>query len=293
MQKKKAYIIGVLIALMWGSTFISSKILLQQLEPIEILLFRFLIGYVTLMVIKPKPMPFLGIRMESFCLLAGALSVTIYFMCESSALQFTTAGNVGVMVSLAPLLTALLSFLFIKEEKPTLWYFIGSIMAILGILLINYEVLSDFHFNIKGYILAIGAALSWAIYSIVLKQNIKLDKYMLEATKRIIGYGLLTAIPFYFILGIKTDLILLKSPQIWGNLLFLGIGASGIGYLAWNKMVSILGSVKATVFIYMIPVVTFLVAAIVLGENITIYTGMGGALVVIGLFVSDKKKKTK
>ena len=292
-KQRNAYIIGILIAIMWGSTFISSKILLQQLEPIEILLFRFLIGYLTLTIIKPKPMPFLGWILEGWCLLAGTLSVTIYFMCESSALQFTNAGNVGIIVSLAPLFTAFLSFVFIKDEKPNIRYFLGSTMAIFGILFINVKIFSAFHFDVRGYFLALAAAFAWAMYSIIIKRKIQLEKYMLEATKRILFYGVLTALPLYFLLGVKSDFSLFMQGEIWGNLLFLGVGASGIGYLGWNKMVSVLGSLKATIYIYIIPVVTFLVAFLILGEEITFFTGIGGVLVIAGLIISEKGKNSK
>lgn len=289
-KKTFAYILGIAIAIMWGSTFISSKVLLQQLQPIEILVYRFLIGYITLTIIRPKPMPFLGLRMESYCLLAGILSVTVYFLCESSALQYTNAGNVGIIVSLAPIFTALLAFLFIKEEKPGAWYFLGFIMAISGIILINMKALFDFHFDWRGYVLALGAAIAWAMYSILLKSKIQLDKYMIEATKRILFYGITTSLPLFLFFGIKPNASILIQGKVLGNLLFLGIGASGIGYLGWNWIVSILGAVKATVYIYIIPVVTFIVAFLILDEEITIFTGIGSVLVIIGLFISEKKR---
>lgn len=293
-QKVKiAYVVGILIACIWGSTFISSKVLLGYLEPIEILLYRFLIGYVTLMLIKPKAMPFQGWIKEFWCFIAGALSVTIYFMCESSALKYTNAGNVGIIIALVPIFTALLSFVFMKDEKPTYWYYIGFLIAIIGIVLINWEQVKEFHFDVRGYVLAIIAAFSWAMFSTVTKSKIHLYEYLLESTKRILFYGVITSIPFLFIFGITPDISILGDWKVLGNLVFLGVLASGIAYWGWNWMISILGAVKATVFIYINPVVTFIVAFLILGEAITVYTVFGAALVITGLILSEKRKKNK
>lgn len=287
---KLAYVLGVAVACIWGSTFIASKVLLEELEPIEILIYRFVIGYLTLTIIKPKPMPFQGVAKEAWCFLAGALSVSLYFMCESSALQYTNAGNVGIIVSLAPIFTALLAFIFVKEEKPSFWYYIGFVLAISGIALINWNAIMYFHFDIRGYTLAIAAAFSWAMFSIVMKGKIHLKKYLLESTKRILFYGILTSIPLLYVFGVTLDVSVLTQGKVIGNLLFLGIFASGFGYWAWNWLISVLGAVKASVFIYIIPVVTFFVAFLVLGEEITLNTIFGAVLVILGLILSEKKK---
>lgn len=293
-QKVKiAYVVGILIACIWGSTFISSKVLLGYLEPIEILLYRFLIGYLTLTVIKPKPMPFLGWVKEFWCFAAGALSVTIYFMCESSALKYTNAGNVGIIIALVPIFTALLSFIFIKEEKPSYWYYIGFVIAISGIVLINWEQVKVFHFDARGYILAIAAAFSWAMFSTVTKAKIYLQGYLLESTKRILFYGIISSIPLLIVFDVSLEFSKLGNTTVIGNLLFLGVLASGLAYLAWNWMISVLGAVKATVFIYINPVVTFIVAFLILGEAITLHTVFGATLVITGLILSEKRKKSK
>lgn len=290
---RSAYVVGILIACVWGSTFISSKILLEYLEPIEILLYRFIIGYLTLTLIKPKPMPFQGWIREFWYFVAGALSVTVYFICESSALKYTTAGNVGVIIALVPIFTVLFSFFSIKEEKPSYLYYLGFLIAITGIVLINWKQVKDFHFDARGYVWAMGATFSWVLYSVLTKAKVRLGDYLLESTKRIIFYGVLSAIPTIFAFDATPNISKLGNWTVLGNLLFLGIIASGIAYWGWNWIISVLGAVKATVFIYINPVVTFIVAFLVLGEPITIYTAVGAVLVITGLFLSEKRKKNQ
>ena len=79
----------------------------------------------------------------------------------------------------------------------------------------------------------------------------------------------------------------------WLLLCFLGILASGVCFVAWNKACVILGTVKISTGLYLIPVVTILFAAIFLDEKITLMGGIGSALTILGLFVSSKKSSKK
>ncbi len=292
-KKALAYIIGILIAIIWGTTFISSKILLNTLQPIEIVVYRFTIGYIVLTMLRPKPMPFLGWKTEGWCFLAGLCGVTFYFLFENFALQYTTAGNVGVIVTTAPIFTAILAFFFLKEEKLSGWFFIGFVVAMVGILFVNLETVLNPHFSTKGFLLAIGAAFIWAAYSVILKKKVQLKKYMLESTKRIFFYGIISAIPFFLVFGIDINLIHLAQKNVLGNLLFLGVGASALCYWGFNWTIEVLGAVKASAYIYFIPVVTFIVAHIVLHEELTIYTGIGAALTITGLILAEKRTGRK
>ena len=79
------------------------------------------------------------------------------------------------------------------------------------------------------------------------------------------------------------------KPMNWINLLFLGVVASGFCFSAWNKACEIVGTVKVSCGIYLIPVVTIIFAFFTLGEQITWLGGIGAVLTIIGLFVSEKK----
>ena len=283
------HILGVFTAIIWGTTFISTKVLLNDLEPIEVLIYRFLAGYLVLVLVCPKPLAFTGFKEEFWYLAAGLSGVTIYFLCENIALTYTLAGNVGVIVSTAPMFTAVLAFLFLKQERPKKYFFLGFLVAMVGILLINYSGRVSLKLNPKGDILALGAAFIWAVYSVIIKKHLNMEEKMVAATRRIIFYGLACMIPCGVLMGFSWNPSKLMRADLIGNLLYLSIGATSICYIIWNWTVRELGAVKASVYIYIVPVITIAASAVFLGEKPGVMTITGAFLTIIGLLISEKK----
>lgn len=283
------HILGVFTAIIWGTTFISTKVLLNDLEPIEVLIYRFLAGYLVLVIVSPKPLAFTGFKEEFWYLAAGLSGVTIYFLCENIALTYTLAGNVGVIVSTAPMFTAVLAFLFLKQERPKKYFFLGFLVAMAGILLINYSGRVSLKLNPKGDILALGAAFIWAVYSIIIKKHLNMEEKMVAATRRIIFYGLACMIPCGVLMGFSWNPSKLMRADLIGNLLYLSIGATSICYIIWNWTVRELGAVKASVYIYIVPVITIAASAVFLGEKPGVLTITGAFLTIMGLLISEKK----
>ena len=110
----KSKIIGHLAAvftiIIWGTTFISTKILLEGFLPVEILFFRFVMGYTTLLLLYPKKLKVTDRKHELVFVFAGLCGICLYYLLENIALTFTFASNVGVIMSTAPFFTAILSF---------------------------------------------------------------------------------------------------------------------------------------------------------------------------------------
>ena len=77
------------------------------------------------------------------------------------------------------------------------------------------------------------------------------------------------------------------------NIIFLGLGASALCFVTWNLAVRELGAVKASVYIYMVPVITVITSAIVLQEKITLLVALGTILTMTGLFISEYRPKKK
>lgn len=211
------------------------------------------------------------------------------FPFENSALTYTLASNVSIIVSLAPMFTAVLAFLFLKQEKPGKFFFLGFLVAMSGIILINYNGRTQLQLNPIGDILAIGAAFVWAVYSIVLKAKIPTGTEPLRATKRIFFYGILSMIPCSFFMGFTLDFDKILQPVYLGNIVYLGIFASAIGYLLWNHAIEVLGTLRSSVYIYIIPVITIIASALVLKEKVTIVIITGAVLAILGLLISEKK----
>lgn len=275
--------------LIWGTTFISTKVLLGILTPIEILLIRFVIGYVALWCVKPHTLKVREKKQEWYFAVAGLCGITLYYLLENIALTYTLASNVGVIISIAPFFTAIFAWLFLHDRRPSVRFFLGFIIAMAGIVLLSFGKGADLRINPLGDLLGIGAAVIWAIYSILTKKISGFGYNTILTTRRIFFYGLLFMLPISCVMGFQVELQELADRSILLNLLFLGFGASALCFVTWNTAVKQLGSVKTSVYIYMVPVITAVTSALILHEKITPVAVCGIVLTLAGLFLSEHK----
>lgn len=280
------HITALFTILVWGTTFVSTKILLVDFTPIEILFIRFVVGFLALFLIMPRIMRWMGWRCEKLFMLAGLFGVTLYYLLENIALTGTLATNVGVIVSVAPFFTAVLER-FINKGKPlSLQFVVGFIVAMVGICFISFSE-TGIHLSFSGDVLALCAAVVWACYSVCMTRISALGLPTVKATRRVFEYGLLFMIPFLPVLGFAPDASAFLSPINIGNLLFLGLGASAACFVTWNFSVKRLGAVVTSVYIYLVPVITAVASWIVLGERLVPLALCGVVLTIIGLFISQ------
>lgn len=283
------HLLCIASVLIWGTTFISTKVLLQGFSPVEILFFRFLLGLAALTLACPKRLTGTTPRQEFFMALAGLSGVTLYYLFENISLTHTTASNVGVIVSAAPFFTALLSHLLRQGDRLTLSFFVGFLFAIAGIGLITFTDISQLHLNPFGDFLAVTAAMLWAVYSVVMKQVNGFGLSVLLVTRRIFLYGLFFMIPILFVLPFSHDLSKLADPLYLGNFLYLGIVACAVCFAIWNYALKILGTIATSIYIYAIPVVTIIASALLLHESMTAAALFGSLLTIAGLILSEGK----
>lgn len=113
MENKKTvgHLAALLTILIWGTTFISTKVLLTDFQPVEILFFRFVMGFLALLIVYPRRMKGTTVKQEFTFAAAGLCGICLYYLLENIALTYTLASNVGVIISVAPFFTAILSFL--------------------------------------------------------------------------------------------------------------------------------------------------------------------------------------
>lgn len=295
MDKKTTagHIMALITIVIWGTTFISTKILLADFTPIEILFFRFLLGLLVLIAVYPKWLRIKDKKQELTFAAAGLCGICLYYLLENIALTYTMASNVGVIISVAPFFTAVLSHVFLKaEEKLKAQFFIGFIVAITGICLISFSG-SELKLNPFGDVLAIVAAFVWAVYSLLRRKIGSYGYNTIQTTRRIFTYGILFMLPFLFLFDFRLDIQKFIKPEYALNLIYLGLGASALCFVTWNYAVKVLGAVKTSVYIYIVPVITVVTSVLVLKEEITWMAAIGIGLTLIGLFLSESKLKFK
>lgn len=275
----------------WGSTFVSSKMLLGTgLMPADIFFFRFLMAYVPMAMLCHKRLWASSLADELTLAGLGVMGGSLYFLLENMALVHSTASNVGILVSTTPLITAVILALSYRDERSSRQQIMGSVVAFAGAALVVLNGQLVLHLQPLGDALALGAAFTWALYSLLMKRV--MGRYSAAfITRKVFAYGLLTILP-YFALVHPLNLRLLAQADmlVWGNLVFLGWIASLGAYLLWNWVMARLGAVRSTNYIYGQPLVTMTVAALTLGERITPMAIAGVALLIGGLWMADKKK---
>lgn len=280
--------------LVWAVTFVSTKVLLVHLAPIEILFFRFVIGFLALAALRPRHLRLAGLAQEKWFMLAGVTGVTLYYLLENIALTFTTASIVGVVVAAAPLFTGILSAAVLKERLRAP-FFLGFALAMAGVCLVSFAgagaVAQDAGAEgLLGMGLALAAAATWAVYSIVTKKIAAFGLDSILATRRTFAWGLLFMVPTLPFLGFSPEWASLAAPEMWGNLVFLGLGASALCFVTWNLAVRALGPVRTSLYIYLVPALTVLASAAILGDPLTPPVIAGVVLTISGLLLSERGK---
>lgn len=175
-----------------------------------------------------------------------------------------------------------------EEGRLRLSFFLGFGVAIGGICMISFGG-QDFALNPAGDLLALAAAFVWACYSVLTKKISSYGYPMIQTTRHIFGYGILFMIPAAFAFDFHLGITRFLEPVNLLNILFLGAGASAVCFVTWNFAVQVLGAVRTSVYIYVVPVVTIVTSVLILHEQLTGMAAAGAVLTLLGLIISEGK----
>lgn len=283
------HILALVTIAVWGTTFVSTKVLLAHgLTPPEIMFYRFIIAYALTWIFARKLWADTW-KDELLLAVAGFTGGTLYFLAENTAIDYSITSNVALVVCVTPVLTALLTSLCYKE-RITARLVVGSVVSLLGV---GFVVLNGTVLQIHplGDALALVAAFAWAVYSVVVR---RFDgRYTIWfVTRKVFFYGIVTMIPF-IAAGIGGGLHLerLTIPIVTGNVLFLSVVASMLCFYSWNLVLEKLGTVRASNYMYTQPLVSLACSAAVLGEPITHIALLGTVFILVGIYVAERKQK--
>ena len=283
----------------WGSTFVFTKMLLQSgLTPAQIFTLRFTIAYVLLLcyslITQHSSLFASSWRDELLMVALGITGGSVYFLTENAAMLYTTATNTSLIVCSCPLFAMLLvAIVYRHTDRITKMQALGSVVACLGMAIVVLNGHFVLHLSPLGDLLAFAACLCWAVYSLIMKRAT--ERYSsLFITRKVFFYGLLTIIPYYILRPSEATIfsfsIFNLQLSIILNLLFLGVVASMLCYLLWNWVIGKLGAVVATNWVYFNPITTIGFAWWLLDEKITIWFLLGSTLILVGMYLADKRK---
>lgn len=276
--------------IVWGLTFVATKMLLPYLNPAELLGLRMLIGLPILgSVILLKKIRFEFTGREYIQLGIGSAIITAHFLIQITGLKYTTATNTGWLISITPLALAVISYLFLKEKLGK-GVVIGIGVATLGVLLL----FSKGDFGSIGWLKSTGdwmvliSAHTWAIYTAVIR-NITRSRNPLAVTVAVL----------------TPTFVLMVGYLIWHNqwqvytslpldatiaLFFLAVLGTALGHWFWQEGVAKIGAAKAGIFLYLEPLAATALGVAYLGEPFGVFTAIGGLMVLCGVYLAERIK---
>lgn len=307
----RGFLLAAFTVFVWGVTFVNTKALLTDFSALEIQVLRFGIATLALWLVEKavggSVRPTAGtLTYKDELVFAGMgfFGVAAYQLLENCAIHYTRASNVSILVSINPVVTALLACAFAHAKCPKRKFFVGFFVAIVGVAMVSINGIAEFHFRPIGDIMAVGAMLSWGGYSILVDKINAKGLSQVWVMRRVFMWSLLMIVPFVaygltssgaqtlsgsFAVTLDASVNVTRFSRALNliNLGFLGFLASAACFVFWNKACSILGVVRCTVGLYLIPAVTVLFAFCCLGEHLTIISSIGAVLTLVGVVISD------
>ncbi|MFA5851332.1 MAG: DMT family transporter [Spirochaetales bacterium] len=276
---------GVAVAVIWGLTFLSTKVAVVELKPMTLALMRFVIASFLLPPIAWLSKTSLAIKLKDVPLIAvsGFAGITLYFFFENNGIMRLSASESSIIVGTIPVLTLIVDMVFYRRRiKPAV--IVGILLSFLGVALIVIRSEAA-KASPGGYLFMIGAAISWIAYTFITKP-IAGTYSLLSITFWQIFFGMLGCIPFALAEG---QSIAHLSTSVIFNVLFLGVLASAIGYWLYVIVLDRLDASRSSVFINLIPVVSIVASFILLGERLAPLQLLGGAAAIVGVYLATMR----
>ena len=271
--------------LIWGNSFVAIKLLLNEMDPFSIAAVRFMVS-------APFFLIFLWTKRGEWriekrdrwtFLLLGLMSVPMYHLPLNYGAQFIPAGTVSILIALNPVFTALFAGIFLKEDIRG-WKALGILMGFSGAVLIAVSGGKVEFYHILGVLIVIIAPLSWAFYTIISKPLLRrYNPIQLTSYITLIGGAML--FPFWpqaFSESIKLSL------NGWLAMIYIGFICVSLGYTVWYWALSRKEAYRTAIFVYFIPVSGLIGAYFILGEVPHIIALVGGALILLGIWVVNR-----
>lgn len=276
---------------MWGGSFIATKIAVGQVSPLTLIWLRFGIGVVilALVVLQRRQARLPAARDVGYFALLGFLGITFHQALQAYGLVTAQASTTAWIVATIPIFTALLGWLVLKEKLGWLKG-LGIGLAAGGVLVVvsggNLAGIFSGHFGAPGDLLILLSAPNWAVFSVLSRRGLGQHPpaWMMLW---VMGIGWLLSNPLFFGTGGLAEVARL-TPEGWLAVAFLGVICSGVAYIFWYDALAVLPATQVGAFIYLEPLVTVVVAALLLGEPITWASLVGGAVILLGIFLVQR-----
>jgi drug/metabolite transporter (DMT)-like permease len=292
-KNTKAYVMLILATLFWAGNFTIGKFAYtENVPPYSLAFFRWILVWIILLPFTYKEISKINTEVKnnlSLFFILGFTSVGVFSAFTYNALNYTQVINASLFNTAIPVSIILVCFL-LKIEKTNIFQISGLVVSVLGILAIitrlDLNILLTLNFN-KGDIYMVIAIISWGIYSALLKKK-TFDISLLSLVHVVCTFGLIILFPAFLF-----ELAQERTTEINNNLiyilLYIAIFPSIGSYYCWAGAVSIIGANRAGIFLSLIPLFSTIFAMIFFNEKFLFFHFIGSVLIILGLFLSNKK----
>jgi drug/metabolite transporter (DMT)-like permease len=286
------YLEALFAVIVWGASFIATKIAVGQISPISVVWLRFAMGIPILMaaVVMRKQFALPKGNEWLYFALLGFLGISFHQWLQSNGLQTSEATTTAWIVATSPAFIAILGWLTLKE-KLTVTQTSGIVLAMLGVLVVvskgDLTSLAIGTFGTTGDVLILISSVNWAVFSILSRYGLKRHPST-RMTFWVMTIGWLITSTAFFAQGKITELVLLDMRGWWA-MIFLGIFTTGLAYIAWFDALAQLPAAQTGAFLFIEPPTSMIVAAIVLSEQITWASIFGGAVILVGVWLVNRQ----
>lgn len=279
---------GLGAASIWGGMYVVSKVVLEIIPPFALVTLRLLLGAITLTVILLfKGFPKIS-RIESLQVLGvGFVGYGVSLSLQFLGTKLSTAANGSLVTSATPAFVLLFAWLLLKEQITARRLF-ALILATLGVVAVIDPRTAQLDPELfLGNLFLIGAAITWALYSVLVRKVTQNIDVLLFSLVAFIG-GLPVTVPAgvweWSTVGIGEITL-----GVVGGVLFLGMISTALAMVLWNTAFAYLDASVASLTFFAQPVVGTLLGWFFLGEEITSLFVVGGVLIGVGLIISSRE----
>lgn len=286
------YLEALFSVIVWGASFIATKIAVGQVSPIAVVWIRFAIGIPILFfaVFMRRQFDFPKKDEWLYFALLGFIGITFHQWLQSNGLITAQATTTAWIITTTPAFIAILGWLVLKEKLTAVQSF-GIALATLGVLVVvangNFASLALGNFGAPGDLLILISALNWAVFSTLSRRGLKeRPSAMLTLWVMTLGW-LFTSIAF-FAGGDYAEIPALDSRG-WWSLVYLGVFTTGLAYIAWFDALAQLPAAQTGAFLFIEPLSSMVVAAVILNEAVTFATVLGGVVIIFGIWLVNRE----
>lgn len=286
------YLEALFSVIVWGASFIATKIAVGQVSPVAVVWIRFAIGIPILFfaVFMRRQFDFPKKDEWLYFSLLGFIGITFHQWLQSNGLITAQATTTAWIITTTPAFIAILGWLVLKEKLTALQSF-GIGIATVGVLIVvgkgNFALLTAGKFGTIGDFLILVSAVNWAVFSTLSRRGLKeRPSTMLTLWVMTIGW-LFTSVAF--LAGGNYDEIPALDARGWWSLIYLGVFTTGFAYIAWFDALAQLPAAQTGAFLFVEPLSSMVVAAIVLNEAVTFASIIGGAVIILGIWLVNRQ----